>query len=122
MRKGFRCAVLLFAGFAGAQEPPMQPCTRNQTTNCATPPKLTRHVEASYSDYGRRHKINGVVEVSFTVMPDGTTRDITVTKSLEKSLDAAAVDAVRQWSFEPGAYEGKPVPVTLQAEISFHIR
>jgi periplasmic protein TonB len=37
------------------------------------------------------------------------------------SLDPKALDAVRQYRFEPGTYDGKPVPVALTIDVSFHI-
>lgn len=37
------------------------------------------------------------------------------------TLDEKALETVRQYRFEPGVYEGKPVPVALTIEVNFHI-
>jgi len=41
-------------------------------------------------------------------------------RSLDKDIDQAAVDAVRQWRFDPAKKEGKPVAVRVSVEIRFH--
>ena len=99
----------------------MHPCKAEEQGECATQPKIVRDIEPEYSDYGRRKKINGTVELTFTVLPDGTTSDIVVSRSLEKSLDQQAVKAVRQWRFEPGTYQGEPVAVRISAAATFRI-
>ena len=45
----------------------------------------------------------GEVEVKFEVGADGVVDVVTVTKTTSASLNAAAVDAVRQWRFKPTA-------------------
>jgi len=35
-------------------------------------------------------------------------------------LDQAAVDAARQWRFEPAHLNGRPVPVIMTATVSFN--
>jgi TonB family protein len=121
--KAFYLAALFAASYAvgNAQVAPMHSCKPHEDGACATPPKITRHVEPEYSEHGRKKKINGTVVVTFTVLPDGTTADIVVTRSLEKSLDKQAIKAVRQWRFEPGTYQDQPVAVSISAEAAFHI-
>ena len=117
------CIAALFAAcyIVEAQVAPMHPCKPQEDGACASPPKIVRHVEPEFSEHGRQKKINGIVVLTFTVLSDGTTADIIVTRSLEKSLDKQAIKAVRQWRFEPGTYQDKPVAVTISAEAVFHI-
>lgn len=42
-------------------------------------------------------------------------------RELAGSLDPKAVEAVRQYRFEPGTFDGKPVPVELNVEVNFQI-
>lgn len=51
------------------------------------------------------------------VGPDGTVGDVQVVKSLDKEhgLDDEAVKAAKQWRFNPGRRDGKPVS-TCQRE------
>jgi hypothetical protein len=37
------------------------------------------------------------------------------------SLDEKALEAVRQYRFKPGMYQGKPVPVAITIDVNFHI-
>ncbi len=121
--KALCIAALFAASYAvdSAQVAPMHPCKPHENGACATRPKIVRHVEPEYSEHGRKKKINGTVVLTFTVLPDGTTADIIVTRSLEKSLDEQAIKAVRQWRFEPGTYQNQPVAVTISAETAFRI-
>ena len=117
------CIVALFAAshIVEAQVAPMHPCKPHEDGAFASPPKIVRHVEPEYSEHGRQKKINGIVVLTFTVLRNGTTADIIVTRSLEKSLDKQAIKAVRQWRFEPGTYQDQPVALTISAEADFHI-
>jgi TonB family protein len=90
--------------------------------NGVTPPKGTYMPNPEYSEKARKKKISGTVLVAMVVMPDGKVRDVTVIKSLEKSLDEQAIGAVKNWTFEPATKDGKPVAVHVRAEVSFRIR
>jgi len=45
-----------------------------------------------------------------------------VTTSLDAGLDQEAIKAVKQWRFEPGTKDGKPVPVLMTIEMTFTLR
>jgi TonB family protein len=97
-------------------------CRLNEVRdNCTTTPKLIHNVSPQFSEYARKKKITGSVQLKLTVRPDGTTSDIVVTRSLEKSLDAQAIKAVQQWQFEPSTYQGQPVAVSIAAEVNFRL-
>ena len=52
----------------------------------------------------------GSVILEVTIGPEGTVTDVRVLRS-EAALDAAAVNAIRQWRFEPVRLDGRPVSV-----------
>ena len=101
--------------------------------NGVTVPKLVYSVDAEFSDAARRRKIQGEVVLGLTVTPDGRVANVQVTRSAAEdfakpkdrkaaaTLDPKAVEAVQQYRFEPGTYEGKPVPVVITIEVNFHI-
>jgi TonB family protein len=56
------------------------------------------------------------------VKGDGTVGDIRIVRSLDPELDQAAVDAAKQWQFDPGTREGKPVNVLVAIEMTFTLK
>ena len=58
--------------------------------------------------------------VGLVVTSKGLTRDVHVVKSLDKEIDASAIEAVREWRFEPARKNDKPVAVNVTVEIRFH--
>jgi len=58
----------------------------------------------------------GNVEVRFEVEPDGTVSDAVATQSSHPRLNAAAVEAVKQWRFKPGP-RGHTAAVNLVFDI-----
>jgi TonB family protein len=100
--------------------------------NGVTLPILVDSVGAEFSDAARRKKIGGAVAVGLKVGTDGVPRDVHVTHSAAEgvkpklrkaaaSLDEKALEAVRQYRFKPGMYQGKAVPVAITIEVNFHI-
>jgi TonB family protein len=65
-----------------------------------------------------RANVRGVVVLEVTVDVDGTVKDARVLRSLPL-LDAAAIEAVRQWRYEPTTVGGKPVPVIITVPVEF---
>jgi TonB family protein len=100
--------------------------------NGVTVPKLVYSVDTEFSDAARRRKIEAEVVLGLTVMPDGRVANVHVTRSAAEdfakpkdrkaaaTLDPKAVEAVEQYRFEPGAREGKAVPVAITIVVNFH--
>jgi TonB family protein len=84
-------------------------------------PRLLHKVEPMYTQQARDAKLEGRVILMVTITAKGNPSDVTVTQSLEPGLDANAVDAVRQWLFEPGKLKGKPVAVRATIEVNFRL-
>ena len=84
-------------------------------------PECTYCPAAEYSAQGRKKKIQGTVMLVVLITAEGRASDITVTKSLEPSLDQQAVKAVGTWIFEPAKdASGAPVAVHQTIEVSFN--
>ena len=80
--------------------------------------------EPIYTPAALRAKIQGTVTLEAVVLADGTVGEVRVTTSLDKDygLDAAAVAAVKQWTFEPGTLNGQPVSVLVSVTAEFRLR
>ena len=82
------------------------------------PPKKIADVRPAIPEDAARAGIRGVVIMEVTIDVDGTVKDARVLRSIPM-LDAAALDAVRQWRYEPTTIDGKSVPVIMTVTIAF---
>jgi protein TonB len=78
-----------------------------------SPPKLIYKVDPKVAG-------TGTVLLELVVSSKGLTRDLRVIESVGKELDRSAMEAVKQWRFEPGRKSDKPVAVRVTVEIRFH--
>jgi TonB family protein len=83
-----------------------------------TPPKVTHQVAPEHPAQGFR--ISGTVLIGLVVSSKGEPTEVHVLRSLEKEVDQSAMDAVKQWQFEPARKNGDAVAVKVQIEIRFH--
>ena len=87
-----------------------------------TPPKKKTHVDPNYPLDEKKAGVDGVVVLEIVVDQKG---DVTETDIIRSSgngnLDDAAVEAVKQWKYEPGVMEGKPVPVKMVIKVRFEL-
>ncbi|MEW5900093.1 MAG: energy transducer TonB, partial [Acidobacteriota bacterium] len=70
------------------------------------PPKLIKKVEPVYPEEARKAGIEGVVIVQARTDISGRIKDVMVLRSIP-ALNKAAIDAVRQWVYEPLVFDGK---------------
>ncbi|MGH9508516.1 MAG: energy transducer TonB [Terriglobales bacterium] len=77
--------------------------------------------DPEYSEEARRAKHQGTVVLWLVVGPDGRPRDLRVLRSLGLGLDEKAMEAVRQWKFEPARKNGTPVAVRINVEVDFKL-
>ena len=65
-------------------------------------PKIVGYVAPVLPDRVRRRlQGDGEVVLDFVVNPDGTVRDVAIRSASDKALETVAIDAVRQWRYEP---------------------
>lgn len=66
---------------------------------------------------------SGTVVVAYVVKADGHVGETRVIQSVHpRFVDPFVESAVRQWFFEPGLLDGKPVPVRLMAMVTFSLK
>jgi TonB family protein len=85
-------------------------------------PVAVKQVKPQYTTAAREAKVSGIVQLECVVETTGSVGDVKVTRSLDEGLDQEAIKAVKQWRFEPGAKDGKPVPVLITLEMTFTLR
>ena len=84
-------------------------------------PKAIYAPDPEYSEEARKVKHMGTVVLWLIVGPDGKPRDIRVARTLGLGLDEKAMEAVKNWRFEPAYKDGKPVAVQINVEVNFHL-
>jgi periplasmic protein TonB len=84
-------------------------------------PKVVYDPDPEYSEEARKSKFQGTVVLWLVVSPDGKPQQIRVQRSLGMGLDEKAIEAVRQWRFEPAKKDGQPVPVMINVEVNFRL-
>lgn len=84
-------------------------------------PRKVVHVAPAYPDLALRAGIEGVVIVEATIDEHGRVRDAKVLRGVPV-LDAAALDAVRQWVYTPTLLDGVPTPVIMTVTVRFTVR
>lgn len=78
-------------------------------------PSVIKDVKPRYPYEALTSRVEGTVQVAATIGTDGTVTDARVVRSIPV-LDAAAIEAVRQWKFTP-----IPAPKTVTIEMSFNL-
>lgn len=86
-----------------------------------SPPKPIYTPDAEYDQQARRDGIQGSVVLWMIVGPDGLPRNIKVARSLGHGLDEKAIEAVKQWRFNPALKDGQPVAVQINVETTFRL-
>jgi outer membrane biosynthesis protein TonB len=106
-------------------------------------PRPLKQVKATYPPQALAKRIQGSVLIHAVVMEDGKIVDVTVAESklwpylgaaakgqgtvkfltpeevTKLGFDKAAIDATKQWTFQPGTKDGKPVAVRIRIEMAF---
>jgi protein TonB len=81
-------------------------------------PRKIKHVKPLYPLPAMAARVGGNVLIEATVGADGKVHNARVLKSIAV-LDQAALDAVRQWEFEPSRHNGVAVAVTMVIIVTF---
>lgn len=87
-----------------------------------TAPSIQREVKPDYTEEGRRRNIEGDVVLEIVVRSDGTVGSVKLLNGLGSGLDERAIDAVKQWRFNPAHRYGTPVDVIVEVAVEFKLR
>jgi len=85
-------------------------------------PRKLVDTRPSYPEVARRARIEGVVILELTVDRQGSVRNVDVLRGLPMGLTEAAVDAVRQWRYEPTLLDGRPIEVLIVVTVNFRLQ
>jgi len=80
--------------------------------------KLVNRVQPVYPALARQTRIQGVVRLHMILQKDGTVQQLEVLSG-HPLLVQAAMDAVRQWRYQPTLLNGEPVEVDTTVDVVF---
>jgi protein TonB len=83
-------------------------------------PRVIFQRTPTYPSELRRSKRRGTVHVVFIVDTRGRVVQPKVEKSTDPAFDQAAIEAVKQWKFEPGTRSGEKVQFKMRVPITFN--
>lgn len=89
--------------------------------NGISAPRLIYNPDPEYSDEARKAHYQGTVTVFAVIGTDGHPRNLRVERSLGMGLDEKALEAVRNWRFEPATKDGRPVSVMIDVLVDFRL-
>jgi protein TonB len=81
-------------------------------------PRKIKDVRPVYPVFAMSARVGGNVLIEATIGVDGKVHNARVLQSVA-ALDQAALDAVRQWEFEPSRVNGEPVSVMMVIVVTF---
>jgi TonB family protein len=105
------------AGPAAAQPKPAKAAPK-----LTKAPKLITFVEAPYPESERAGGASATVKLQVAISAAGTVDAVVVKESAGAAFDAAAIEAVRQFVFEPAEIDGKPAPVKILYGYTFTLK
>jgi protein TonB len=82
--------------------------------------RLIHRVEPQYPPLARQMRTSGVVELVGIIATDGRIRELKL-RSGNPLLAPAALEAVRQWVYEPTLLNGEPVELVAAISVTFRL-
>jgi TonB family protein len=105
---------------AVAVSPPVvEPSLATRVSSGATPPRLVHKVDPVYPRPALMLRLQGTVVLKATITSQGTVENVRV-ESGNQVLAGAAVQAVRQWRYQPQLLNGQPVETETTITVSFN--
>jgi bla regulator protein blaR1 len=114
-----------------AEPTPLQPAAEQGDRKTYKPgeggvtvPKLVKELKPRYTKAAMMARIQGSLTLEAVVLESGAVGDVKVIRSLDAvhGLDDEAVKTLKQWQFEPGTKDKKPVPVRIEVEMTFKLK
>ncbi len=110
----------VIGGVGGAPPPPKPTQTRIRQGGNVTAAKLVNKVQPQYPPLARQTRISGTVRLHAIIGKSGQVEQLEV-MSGHPLLVQAALDAVRQWKYQPTQLNGEPVEVDTTIDVIFSL-
>jgi protein TonB len=110
----------IVGGVVGGVPAPPAPIVPVRVGGEIKEPRKVRHVSPIYPEVAVVAHVHGNVILECLVSPQGAVTDVKLVRGIPL-LNAAAMDAVRQWAYTPTLKDGVPVPVILTVTVTFQL-
>jgi len=80
--------------------------------------KIVNKATPVYPPLAKQARVQGTVQLSVQIGPDGTVQDVQLLSG-HPLLVQAAIDAVKQWVYQPTLLNGNPVSVLTTVDVNF---
>src|SRR6516225_6059202 len=100
--------------------PPKAAVTRTRVGGAVQAAKLVNRVQPVYPPLARQTRISGTVKLHAIIGKDGTVQQLQVVSG-HPLLVQAALDAVKQWRYQPTLLNGEPVEVDTEIDVIFSL-
>jgi len=112
-------------GNPSSQPPPPQRLKPNQSQpirqgGIVSAARLIYQPKPEYPELARMTRVEGAVEFEAVIGKDGTIEELKVLKG-HPLLAKAALEAVRQWRYQPTLLNGEPVEVITEITVNFKL-
>jgi protein TonB len=118
-------ALIRILGPVPVAAPPPPPSVRKNVQTPRIPvggivqaAKLVRQPKPVYPEPARRVRIQGVVKLHALISKEGTIEDLKVVSG-HPLLVLSALEAVKQWAYQPTLLNGEPVEVETDIDLNF---
>jgi TonB family protein len=85
-----------------------------------TSARLINHVRPQYPPAAKWARVQGGVQLKARISQTGAVENLRILHG-HPMLVQSAMDAVRQWQYEPTLCEGKPIPVTTTVNVNYSL-
>ena len=110
----------IIGGAGIAPPPPPKPVTRTRVGGAVQAAKLVNKVQPIYPPLARQTRISGTVRLHAIIAKNGTVEQLSV-ESGHPLLVQSALDAVKQWRYQPTLLNGEPVEVDTEIDVIFSL-
>jgi protein TonB len=86
-----------------------------------TPPVPIRKTQPAYTAAGIKGHIQGDVRILATIDASGRILDAQLVSDLPMGLGDSALEAIRQWTFQPARLAGRPIAVRYVVVVRFRL-
>jgi protein TonB len=108
------------AGTAAPPPPPKATVTRTRVGGAVQAAKLVNRVQPVYPPLARQTRISGTVKLHAIIGKSGAVEQLQVVSG-HPLLVQSALDAVKQWRYQPTLLNGEPVEVDTEIDVIFSL-